>query len=74
MHEQLKLLTCKTPTQEEVVARDMLCGRCSPYRDENKTQRTPYVTIIIIALNVLAWLVVERAGAPVALAGLRSSW
>jgi hypothetical protein len=52
----------------------MLCGRCSPYRDENETQRTPYVTIIIIALNVLAWLVVERAGAPVALAEPRSSW
>jgi rhomboid family protein len=39
-----------------------------PYRDENQTQRTPYVTIIIIALNVLVWLVVERAGAPLALA------
>jgi membrane associated rhomboid family serine protease len=39
-----------------------------PYRDENQTQRTPYVTILIIALNVLAWLMVERAGAPLALA------
>src|SRR5213593_3053951 len=39
-----------------------------PYRDENQTQRTPYVTFIIIALNVLVWLVVEGAGAPLALA------
>jgi membrane associated rhomboid family serine protease len=33
-----------------------------PYRDENETQRTPYVTILIIALNVLAWLFVQGAG------------
>ena len=39
-----------------------------PYRDENETQRPPYVTIIIIALNVLVWLVVEGAGASLAVA------
>ena len=33
-----------------------------PYRDENETVRTPYVTYAIIALNVLVWLVVEGAG------------
>jgi membrane associated rhomboid family serine protease len=33
-----------------------------PYRDENETQRTSYVTILIIALNVLAWLFVQGAG------------
>ena len=27
-----------------------------PYRDENETQRTPYVTIILIVLNVLVFL------------------
>lgn len=39
-----------------------------PYHDENKTQRTPIVTMIVIALNVLAWLLVEGAGATVPLA------
>src|SRR5213596_3072699 len=39
-----------------------------PYGDENQTQRTPFVTIALIALNVLAWLVIEGAGAPLALA------
>ena len=39
-----------------------------PYRDENQTQRTPVVTIALIALNALAWLVVEGAGTPLALA------
>jgi membrane associated rhomboid family serine protease len=33
-----------------------------PYHDENETQRTPYVTIAIIALNVLVWLLVQGAG------------
>ena len=33
-----------------------------PYRDENETQRTPYITVLIIVLNVLAWLFVQRAG------------
>jgi len=39
-----------------------------PYRDENETQRTTYVTYAIIAANVLVWLVVEGAGMSLALA------
>jgi membrane associated rhomboid family serine protease len=39
-----------------------------PYRDENETQRTPYVTIGLIALNALAWLFVQGAGAMLPLA------
>ena len=39
-----------------------------PYRDENETQRTPYITVLIIVLNVLAWLLVQRAGQEYALA------
>ena len=39
-----------------------------PYRDENETQRPPYVTLALIALNVLAWLLLQGAGAPLALA------
>jgi membrane associated rhomboid family serine protease len=34
-----------------------------PYHDENETQRTAYVTLTIIALCVLAWVVVQGAGA-----------
>jgi len=33
-----------------------------PYRDENETQRTPVFTILIIALNVLSWVLVQGAG------------
>jgi membrane associated rhomboid family serine protease len=39
-----------------------------PYRDENQTQRTPYITMIIIAINVLVWILYQRAGQPIALA------
>ena len=39
-----------------------------PYRDENRTQRTPLVTILLIALNVLVWLVIEGAGTSLAVA------
>jgi membrane associated rhomboid family serine protease len=39
-----------------------------PYRDENETQRTPIVTAVIIALNVLAWIFVQGAGSSLALA------
>ena len=39
-----------------------------PYRDENETQRTPVVTFIIIAVNVLAWVFVEGAGSPLRVA------
>ena len=34
-----------------------------PYRDENPTTRPAVVTVAIIALNVLAWLFIEGAGA-----------
>ena len=34
-----------------------------PYHDENATQRTPYVTFVLIGLNVLAWLLLQGAGA-----------
>ncbi len=33
-----------------------------PYHDENETQRTPIVTMVLIAANVLAWLFVQGAG------------
>jgi membrane associated rhomboid family serine protease len=33
-----------------------------PYHDENETQRTPYVTMALIALNVLAWVLIQGAG------------
>lgn len=39
-----------------------------PYHDENETQRTPYVTFVLIAVNVLAWLVIQGAGATLPLA------
>jgi len=39
-----------------------------PYRDENITQRPPYVTFALIVLNILAWLFLQGAGAPLALA------
>ena len=39
-----------------------------PYRDENETQRPAIFTLAIIALNVLAWLFVEGAGSPLAVA------
>jgi membrane associated rhomboid family serine protease len=39
-----------------------------PYHDENETQRTPYVTMALIALCGLAWLFVQGAGSAAALA------
>ena len=39
-----------------------------PYHDENETQRPPYVTMALIALNVLAWIFVQGAGATLPLA------
>jgi len=39
-----------------------------PYHDENETQRTPYVTIALIAISTLAWLLVQGAGSAMALA------
>lgn len=38
-----------------------------PYRDDNPTLRTPYVTIAIIVANVLMWILVQGAGADPAL-------
>ena len=34
-----------------------------PYHDENETQRTPYITLLLIATNVAAWLLVQGGGA-----------
>src|SRR5581483_3753742 len=39
-----------------------------PYRDENETQRTPVITLALIALNVLVWLLIQGAGSPLPLA------
>jgi rhomboid family protein len=39
-----------------------------PYHDENATQRTPALTIVIIGLNVLVWLAIQGAGSGLALA------
>ena len=39
-----------------------------PYRDENETLRTPYATFVLIGLNVAAWLLIQGAGSPLALA------
>jgi len=38
-----------------------------PYHDENQTQRTPIVTIALIALTSVTWLLVQGAGAPLRL-------
>src|SRR5262245_20140793 len=34
-----------------------------PYHDENETQRTPIVTMTLIALNVAAFVLIQGAGA-----------
>jgi len=39
-----------------------------PYHDENQTQRTPYVTMALIAISTLAWLIAQGAGNEIALA------
>ncbi len=39
-----------------------------PYHDENKTDRTPYMTYGLVAVNVITWLVVQGAGSTMALA------
>ncbi|HEX2189130.1 MAG TPA: rhomboid family intramembrane serine protease [Longimicrobiaceae bacterium] len=38
-----------------------------PLRDENPTEITPFVTVLFIALNVIAWLLLQGAGEPRAL-------
>ena len=39
-----------------------------PYHDENETERTPYVTMALIAMSVAAWLFVQGGGESTALA------
>jgi membrane associated rhomboid family serine protease len=39
-----------------------------PYHDENETQRTPFVTLALIAVTTLTWLLVQGAGSTVPLA------
>jgi membrane associated rhomboid family serine protease len=39
-----------------------------PYRDENQTQRVPYVTIAIITINTLVWLLIQGGGSTFAVA------
>jgi membrane associated rhomboid family serine protease len=39
-----------------------------PYHDENQTQRPAYITMALIAANVLVWIFVQRAGAQLPLA------
>jgi len=39
-----------------------------PYRDENPTLKTPYITYAIVAANLAVWLVVEGAGSGLPLA------
>jgi membrane associated rhomboid family serine protease len=39
-----------------------------PYHDENATQRTPIVTYLLVAANVVTWLVVQGAGTTLPLA------
>jgi rhomboid family protein len=39
-----------------------------PYHDDNETQRTPIVTVVLIAACVLVWLLVQRGGAELSLA------
>jgi membrane associated rhomboid family serine protease len=39
-----------------------------PYHDENETQRPAYVTMALVAANVLMWLLVQGAGATMPLA------
>lgn len=38
-----------------------------PLRDENPTELTPYVTVVLILVNVAAWLLLQGAGSPEAL-------
>ena len=39
-----------------------------PYHDENETQRPAYVTMVLVAINVLVWILVQGAGSSVPLA------
>src|SRR4249920_3408507 len=57
----------RVPSQADNRLRDSGASMI-PYRDENETVRTPVVTLVIIAVNVVVWLVVQGAGTPTALA------
>jgi membrane associated rhomboid family serine protease len=39
-----------------------------PYHDENKTQRTAVVTLLLVAMNVGAWILIQGAGSDMPLA------
>jgi membrane associated rhomboid family serine protease len=39
-----------------------------PYHDENETQRPAYVTMVLVAINVLVWILIQGAGSSMALA------
>jgi membrane associated rhomboid family serine protease len=39
-----------------------------PYRDENETVRTPVITFLLIAINLLVWIFVQGAGSDYAVA------
>src|SRR5678816_553103 len=39
-----------------------------PYRDDNVSIRTPFVTFLIIAANVAVWVLIQGAGSPMPLA------
>ena len=39
-----------------------------PYHDENETRRTPFLTYLLIAANVGAWVLLQGAGSTVAMA------
>src|SRR6266568_8857169 len=43
-------------------------SRVFPYRDDNPTELTPYVTVGLIGLNVLVWVLVQGMGSPETLA------
>jgi membrane associated rhomboid family serine protease len=45
-----------------------------PYHDENATQRTPYVTLILIALSVGSWIFLQGAGGMLPLAESVCNW
>jgi membrane associated rhomboid family serine protease len=39
-----------------------------PYHDENQTLRFPVVTVVLIGMNVAAWMMLQGAGSPLVLA------
>lgn len=45
-----------------------------PLRDENPTELVPFVTVLIIAINALAWLFVQQAGSGQAFVASLCQW